>query len=353
MYETNNLMLQQDLEDVVAQTDWTNYVGSCFFVTGATGLIGSRFILALLCANRTLNLGMTVLAVVRNEEKAKGIFREVLNRPELKFVVQDLNEKILCPQRVDYILHCAGVTASRMMVEKPVETIQTALLGTLNVLTFAKENAVHSMIYVSSMEMYGNFKESKLVTEDIMGYIDPLVVRSNYPESKRMCENLCVAFVSEYGVPVKIARLAQVFGAGILPGENRVFAQFARSAVDKTDIVLHTNGQSEGNYCYLSDVISALLILFQKGEDGQAYNISNEATHMTIGEMAQMVADVIAGGEIKVVFDIPDTNVFGYASDTKMKLSSKKMRNLDWQPTYGLEESYRRMIAGMTPQTEK
>ncbi len=73
------------------------------------------------------------------------------------------------------------------------------------------------------MEVYGAFDESVEVTEKDLGYIDILNIRSNYPESKRLCENMCVAYNAEYDIPVKIARLAQTFGAGILPWENRVF----------------------------------------------------------------------------------------------------------------------------------
>lgn len=133
------------------------------------------------------------------------------------------------------------------------------------------------------MEMYGSFAEANNnVTETELGYINPLAVRSNYPESKRLCENMCVAFWSEYGVPVKIARLSQTFGAGILSGENRVFAQFARSAIEGKDIVLHTRGLSEGNYCYTRDTIMGLFLILIKGENAEAYNVTNPETHTTI-----------------------------------------------------------------------
>lgn len=90
------------------------------------------------------------------------------------------------------------------MVSNPVETVLTSVEGTKNILYLAKEKQCKSVIYVSSMEMYGKL-ESKNVTEMELGYINPLAVRSNYPESKRLCENMCVAFYVEYGVPVKIA----------------------------------------------------------------------------------------------------------------------------------------------------
>ena len=145
------------------------------------------------------------------------------------------------------------------MVEKPVETLMTSIEGTKNVLEFARKQKCKSVVYISSMEVYGAFEESKEVSEKELGYIDNLKIRSNYPESKRLCENMCVAYHAEYNVPVKIARLAQTFGAGILPGENRVFAQFARSAINDKDIILHTKGLSEEIIAIQETVLQAYL----------------------------------------------------------------------------------------------
>ena len=197
------------------------------------------------------------------------------------------------------------------------------------------------------MEVYGAFNESKVIKEEEMGFINHLKVRSNYPECKRMCENMCIAYFYEYGVPVKIARLAQTFGAGILPGENRIFAQFAKSVIDGKDIILHTAGKSEGNYCYTRDCMTGLLTILLKGKNDEAYNVSNPETHTNIAGMAELVAKKIAKNKIKVIYDISETNIFGYANDTKMKLNSDKLQNLGWYPSVGLEESYIRMIDDM------
>ena len=75
-----------------------------------------------------------------------------------------------------------------------------------------------------------------------------------------------------------------------------------------------------------------LLTILLKGKDGEAYNVSNPASHTTIAEMAKMVCEKIADGKIKVVFDIPESNTFGYAADTKMKLNSDKLQGLGWKP---------------------
>lgn len=348
----NDRYLQEDLEYIADNTDISELENSTVLVTGATGLVGSRLVLALACCNRLKDRGINILALVRNRSKAEKLYGELLKRDDIKLVIQDITEPIHIDDDIDHIIHCASVTASKTMVESPVETIRTSIYGTANMLELAKEKNVRSMVYVSSMEMYGTFKDSLDVTEDKLGYIDPLAVRSNYPESKRMCENMCIAYNSEYGVPVKIARLSQVFGAGVLPGENRVFAQFARSVIKGEDIVLHTTGRSEGNYCYLSDAIRALLTLLTKGKNGEAYNIANPASHTTIADMAQMVADKLAGGRIKVVFDIPKSNIYGYANETKLKLNADKILQTGWKPVYSLEESYRRLISSLREQED-
>lgn len=342
--------LIEDLKHIIGDSSisWNDMQDSTFFITGATGLIGSLLCRTLLEANDTRSLSLHVYGFVRSAEKAKMIFGEQLEREDFSLIVGDIAEVVSIDDDIDYIFHCASVTASKTMISQPVETLMTAVDGTRNMLELAKNKKVRAFVYISSMEVYGSFSNLEHnVTEEDLGYIDPLAVRSNYPESKRLCENMCIAYSVEYGVPVRIARLAQTFGAGILPGENRVFAQFAKSVIKGDDIVLHTKGLSEGNYCYTSDTIKGLLIIALVGKDGEAYNVSNPDTHTTIADMAQMVCRDIAGGTIKVVFNIPESNTFGYAADTKMKLDSSKLQALGWKPEISLYEAYVRLVGSI------
>ena len=343
-------VLAEDFE-AVAQSDlpWEAFKGRSFVVTGATGLVGSLLVRALLYCDQVHGLGIKVYALVRNVEKAKQIFGET-NAPE--YLVADLaKDEIAGDFACDYVIHAAAVTTSKLMVSDPVGTIRTAIDGTEKMLKLAVEKKAKSFVYISSMEVYGQPKTAGKTAEKDLGYIDINTVRSCYPEGKRMCECLCNAYAAQYGLNIKSARLAQTFGAGILPTENRVFAQFARSAVKGDDIVLHTTGESEGNYVYTADAVRAILMLLEKGESGEAYNIANEESHTTIRDMAQLVAEQIAGGAIKVVLDIPeDASSLGYAPPVKMWLDASKMRALGWQPTVGLADAYRRMISYMDDQ---
>ena len=346
-------MKKRELEDMKytaeSNLSFEAYKNSVFLVTGATGLIGSLLVKNLLYCSQTHGLGLKVLAIVRSRQKAEKIFADFLGDSSLELISCDLEKEQVHPDsKVDYIIHTAAVTQSRTMVTKPVETIRLSVGSTDRLLALAAEKKVKCFLYVSSMEVYGVLDGDQKVAEDTLGYLDLQAVRSCYPESKRLCECLCASYAEEYGVNTRIARLAQTFGAGVLETENRVFAQFARSAIEKRNIVLHTYGKSEGNYVYTRDAVRALLLLLVKGKKAEAYNISNEESHTTIGKMAQMVAHEIVKDEIRVEYDIPeDISSYGYAADTRLFLDAGKLRSLGWQAEVGLKEAFERMMEDM------
>lgn len=346
--------LKEDLEQIQEYIKSASLSGRTLLITGATGLIGSLIVKGIIEYN--LNNQEHIVrtyAMVRKEKKVLETYSDYFKTIEaaeklgIKFIFQDICEKVKLETQCDFVIHTANATGSQYFMTNPVEVIDSIYTGSKNVLDFARRAKVKGVVYLSSMEVFGKINSDTILHEENLGYIDIQNIRSCYSEGKRMVECMCKCYAEEYGVNVKVARLAQTFGAGVLSTENRVFAQFARSAVKGDDIILHTSGESMGNYCYTTDAIHAIFMLLTEGENGEVYTIVNENMTMEIREMAKLVANLISNGRSKVLFDIPENNVYGYAPETKMRLSGEKIRKLGWKPVVGVQEAYIRMVQDM------
>lgn len=319
-----------------------------FLITGSTGMIGSQLVKALLYFNEHKGTNITIYAHARAEEKAKKVYGNLLNNVNLNMVYGDILKPITIPGKLDYIIHGASVTGSKDFVTNPVDTIRVAIDGSTNVFELARSKEVKSVVYLSSLEIYGVLNDNHGdIREDEYGYIQHLNVRSSYSESKRMVECLSSSYVTQYNLPIKIARLSQTFGPCVEYNDNRVFAQFARSVIEGKDIVLHTSGDTLRSYCYTRDAIKAILYILLKGENAEAYNVSNRSTAISIRDMAEMLCNQFLEANIKVIYKMEDIEKHGYNPTVKVVLNTDKIEKLGWSPEVGLEEMYTRMINSM------
>lgn len=309
-------------------------------VTGATGLIGRSVV------SKLVKQEAEVFCLVRDKKKAEKIF-DGYSQSKLHFLIADVCEVKAESLGIDYIIHGASQTASKAFVQEPVETIMTALCGTCNLLEFARTNKVQGFIYLSSMEVYGSPSTDEKISEAHGTNLNTMQVRACYPESKRMCENLCRSYAAEYGVPAKVIRLTQTFGPGVEYNDGRVFAEFARCVLEGRDIILNTKGETTRCYLYTEDAANAILTVLLKGTVGEAYNAANEDTYCSIYEMAHLVAEKCANNKISVVIKEKDTEKLGYAPVLHMNLDTSKLKSLGWKPYCGLEKMFSKMIKGM------
>ncbi len=312
-----------------------------FLITGATGYIGGLLVRDLVRRSAARELVMPV----RSIEKARGLYADLIEDRglQVRFFEDSVEDPSITEldDPLDAIIHCASVTQSVEMVTHPVETADGIVLGTKNILELARKKNIRSMVCLSSMEVYGRVAEiGRPRREDELGAIDLTFARSCYPLGKRMAEHYCHIYQQEFGVPVKVARLAQVFGRGVRLDDNRVYMQFARAARNGRDIVLKTSGRSMGNYCGPEDAVRAIFIILNRGQSGEVYNVVNESNTMRIREMADLVAGQIAGGRIRTRMEAEEHGNSCYAPDTELRLSSEKLRGLGWKPTEGMLQMY-------------
>ena len=324
---------------------WQELQGKTIFITGATGLIGYTLVSALLYYEMVQNANIQVVALVRDLRAARERFGGQLNSGcHLKFVEGTVEELHDLPVPIDYIIHCASPTASSHFSNYPADTIRTIVNGTQNILEVARKHTIKGMVFLSSMEVYGQITVRRRLKESDLGYVDLASPRSSYPEAKRLAENLCCCYVKQFDIPVTIARLVQTFGPGVSFYDERVFAYMARCAMQKEDICLNTTGAKENMYLYTADAVAAILVLLLCGKAGVPYNVANEETYCSVKDMADLVAQTLGNGEIKVT-----TNVGGdcgiYRPDGYLNLDTSRLNALGWKPAFHLQDMFFRMAA--------
>ena len=356
MESTDDVILRKDLENIVVNNEdiLRKFNDKAIYITGVSGFIGSLLAKTFLCYNRMKSGNVKIYGLARNKDKIKKIFGDNLNNDKLVFIYEDIVNIKGLPEDINYVFHCASVTQSKKFVNEPVETINTAYIGCKNILEFGNSVDIEGIVYLSSLEVYGYVKDGLMgIKENDFGYIDINNVRSSYSEGKRICECLCNSYAKEYNLPVKIARLTQTFGAGIEYNDSRVFAEFAKCIIEKRDIILHTEGKTVRNYCYSSDAIVALLYIALYGEKGEAYNVANKETLISIKEMAEMLIKEFANGKTKLIYEIEKLEKFGYNQEIQINLNTEKLEKLGWKSTIYLKEMYRRLIESMSKRNKK
>lgn len=299
-------------------------------ITGATGLICSAVADILIRYNETHDKRINIIAAGRSRERTEKRFAEYANKDYFRFIFFDSSKtdnQITIP--CDYIIHGASNAYPGIIIKEPVETMMSNFTGLLQLFQYAKECNAKRILYISSSEVYGKKETLDPFKEDEYGYIDLLNPRNSYSVGKRAAETLCASYSSEYGIESVIVRPGHIYGPTASEKDNRVSSIWAYAAARGEDITMNSDGAQLRSYCYCLDCASAMLKVLIDGENGNAYNISNPDSIITIRQMAELLTES-AGVQL----------IRGYASEAEKKsynpmmnssLDSTKLENLGWK----------------------
>ena len=220
----------------------------------------------------------------------------------------------------------------------------TNLEGTYNLLEYGRTHNLKRMLFLSSVEIYGQaLHYNDVFDEKYCGYIDCNGVRACYPEGKRAGEALCNAYISKYGLDIVIPRLSRVYGPTMRLDDSKAMSQFLMNGVRGEDIVLKSQGLQKFSYCYVGDVVQGLLYCLLKGKCGEAYNIADVKTDMLLKDITQYIASL---NEHRVVFNLPDADEQkGFSKVTVGVMDSTKLQTLGWKPFDDLKSGVKKTIA--------
>ena len=324
---------------------WEKLKNKSFLITGASGLVGSYLVDVLMYQNQKNNMNCKIYAVGRSEDKAKVKFADYWVSDNFEFVSHDINlpmdlENV---ETVDYVLHMASNTHPMAYSTDPIGTVTANIIGTNNLLDFATKHNTTRFAFASSNEIYGeNRGDVEFFDEHYCGYIDSNTMRAGYPESKRCGEALCQAYKKQKKLDIIIPRLTRSYGPTMLMTDTKAISQFIRKGIAGEDIILKSAGTQHYSYTYVADAVSGLLTVILNGENGEAYNIADEASDIMLKDLAAIIAG-FAGK--KVVFELPDDEEkAGYSMATKARLDGRKIKTLGWTARYDIKSGMKRNI---------
>lgn len=334
----NNELYKEDLRSLLnIDISLEKLMGSKILITGATGMIGSFIVDLLMHYNEVTNYDINIFAMSRKKESLAKRFKTHMRKSNFHIIEHDVNFPLTCNYVFDYIIHAASNAYPQAFSTDPVGTIMGNIWGTYNLLEYARQNNTRRLLFVSSGEVYGQgTAEINSFEESYNGYVDSTNPRSCYPNGKRAAETLCASFTKQYEIDTVIARPCHTYGPTATLKDNRVSAQFINNILSDNDIVLKSQGLQLRSYCYVADCASAILTILLEGQTGQAYNIANTNSNITIREMAELIAKI--SGK-KVIFDLPDEiEKSGYNPVTQSVLNANKLEGLGWSAKYNMEK---------------
>lgn len=304
---------------------WDELENRTIMISGGTGFIGSFITDVVRYRNEEYNSNIKIISLSRHGGNSNEMVENLK---------ADINQPIEYTGTVDYIIHLASNTHPKQYGEDPVGTITTNVVGCNNLLKLAVEKKA-TFILASSVEIYGQ-GSTEPMNEQYCGYLNCNIARNGYNEAKRTCEALCQSYKQQYGITVKIARFARVFGAD-KKHDTKAMSQFMDKAVLGENIILKSKGQQKYSFCYIADAVSGLFKVLLDGQNGEAYNISDDDEGMTLGEYAEYIASL---ANLKVRYEIENNESVSKA--TFALLDTKKIKNIGWKPQYSVKDGLKR-----------
>ena len=330
-----------------SEIPWEKLKNKSVLITGVSGMIGSTLVKMILEYSREENANIHMTGMSRNPDTAKKQLGDIMDSSDFSYISTDINLPLPDIGRFDYVIHCASNTHPRQYSSDPIGTIMTNVLGTKNLLDYGVKYGVGRFVFLSSVEIYGeNRGDVDVFDEEYLGYIDCNSLRSGYPEGKRLGESMCNAYAKQLGIDFVIPRLSRIYGPGLLRTDSKAISQFIHKAQAGEDIVLKSKGDQLFSYTYSEDAAAAVLLVMLKGVSGEAYNVSDSQSAITLAELAKILAD-IAG--TKVMFELPDdVEKAGYSTATKAVLDSTKLENLGWHARVHMREGLEKCVGCST-----
>jgi UDP-glucuronate decarboxylase len=299
-------------------------------VTGGAGFLGSH-----LC-DRLVARGDDVLCVDNFYTGSKSNVAHLLDRSNFELMRHDVTFPLYV--EVDEIYNLACPASPIHYQYDPVQTTKTSVHGAINMLGLANRCKA-KILQASTSEVYGD-PEMHPQKEDYWGRVNPIGIRSCYDEGKRCAETLFFDYYRQHGLKIKVVRIFNTYGPRMHPDDGRVVSNFIMQALRGEDITLYGDGEQSRSFCFVDDLIDAMLLLMDTSDDFTGpVNIGNSG-EFTIRDLAEQVL-ALTGSHSRIVhLPLP-------ADDPRQRMPDLTLAHkmLNWAPQVPLRDGLEKTIA--------
>jgi len=312
--------------------------GKTVLVAGGKGFLGTYFVNVLNHINEKLSTPTKIVIIdnlITSKDKKNNLGSNVT------LLKQDISESFDFQDELHYIIHAASIASPPTYRKFPIKTVDVNYQGTRNLLEIAKKKKIKSMLFLSSSEIYGD-PEVVPTPESYLGKVSCTGPRACYDESKRLAETISILYFQQYKVPVKIARPFNVYGPYLNLNDGRIIPDFMRGAIEKSEIIIHSDGSPTRSFCYVSDAIRAFFRLLFSNHDGIICNVGNDE-EISVSGVAEMIQKTI---EKPISIKTIKSNDPNYTKDNPQRrhpdLSLIK-KSVNYTPRINFEEGLKRV----------
>lgn len=308
-------------------------------VAGGAGFVGSHLCDALLAR------GHRVICVDSYLTGSETNVRPLMNHPGFRMIEQDICDRVVPEEPVDYIYNLACAASPPQYQADPMHTMMTCVVGTGNLLTLAEEQGA-SFLQASTSEVYGDPEEHPQ-REDYRGNVNCTGPRACYDEGKRAAEALCFDLLRACRVDARVARIFNTYGPRMQPNDGRIVSNLIVQALSGKPMTIYGTGEQTRSFCYVSDLVEGLIRLMMVSPNPEVpVNLGNPG-EFTINELAQMVLVMVPSAAGLTRHPLPMDDPQRRRPDI-----SRAKDLLDWAPAVPLAEGLQQTVdwfAGSLP----
>lgn len=338
-------IIQEDIEAIAKsiENECSRLSGKTILITGGAGFLGNYFISVIDHLNK--NVLEKPCRIISIDNFITGVKYRTKEGPHFKAIKHNVKDPFEVNEKIDFIMHAAGIASPKFYRKYKIETIDVATLGTKNILELAKEKKPESVLFFSSSEVYGDPDPKFVPTpETYVGRVSCTGPRSNYDESKRLGETMCIAYFQEHNIPVKIVRPFNIFGPGMRLDDYRVIPNFAAHALEKKPIPVYGSGKHTRTFCYVADGVTGFLKVLLSEYNGEVFNVGNDGNEISMENLAKTVAELF-GDNIKIEKTTGPTDAYASADPKRRCPDITKLRaRLNYEPRVDLKTGIKRFL---------